>query len=69
MIGMRGEVYLAENAFYTLEIMILRDFTEMDGSFTCRCMDEGDVIRIHGHLFSFELVEADAPCNLVLEAA
>lgn len=69
MLGMRGEVYLAENAFYSLTIMIVRDNTDMDGTFTCRCMDEGDLIRVHGHLFSFELIEAGADCNLVLEAA
>lgn len=69
MFGMRGEVYLADNPFCSLTIMIVRDFTDMDGTFTARCMDEGDLIRVHGHAFEFELIEADTDCNIAMEAA
>jgi hypothetical protein len=69
MMGMRGEVYLAEGGHYSLTIMIVKDNTDMDGTFTARCLDEGDLIRVHGWLFSFELIEAGGDCPLVLEAA
>ena len=69
MMGMRGEVYLADSHFYSLTIMIVADNTDMDGSFVCRCMDEGDLIRVHGWNFTFELIEAGGDCPLVLEAA
>lgn len=69
MIGMRGEVYLAQGDLTSLEIMILKDFTDMETAFLARCMCEGDVIAVHGSSFSFELVEAGGDCPLVLEAA
>jgi len=50
----RGDRFEADGGPYSIDIVLLHDDTDLDGTFECLDADTGERIRLNGWLWSFE---------------
>jgi len=54
LMNRKGDRFEADGGPYSLEIILLHDDTDLDGTFECIDAETGDVIRLNGWMWSFE---------------